>query len=157
MLMGLVQLALIFERQIGIENAVREAARRAATFDTPDPGTAATNAAWTLTTLQTLLGNAQSHETSRDDIEVCIVTPAPPNDVDVAGNAQVVVRITASYRHPLFLPFITQILDGIDGVSDESLRASTQTEFHVEQEGSNNIGAGAPARTSGDNVTPCVR
>jgi Flp pilus assembly protein TadG len=156
LLMGLIQFALIFERQIGINNAVREAARRAATFDTPDSATASTNAAWTLTTLQSLLGNSQAHETSRDVIEVCIVTPAAPYDVDASGNEQVVVRIKASYRHPLFLPIVTQIIDGIDGANDSSLLASTSTEFHVEQAGSHNIGTGGFARTTSD-ATPCVR
>jgi Flp pilus assembly protein TadG len=156
LLAGLVQFALIFETQIGISNAVREAARRGATFETPDVGTAQTNATWTRTTLQSLLGNSQNHDASRDNLEVCIVTPAAPDDVDVSGNAQVVVRITASYRHPLFLPIVDLILDRIDGVTDQSLLASTSTEFRVEQTGSHDIGSGAFARTSSD-TTPCVR
>jgi len=157
LLLSLVQFAIIFERQIGITNAVREAARRTATFDTPTPVEAGTNAAWALTTLQTLLGNSQTHDASRDNIEVCIVTPAPPNDLDVSSNAQVVVRIKDSYRHPLFLPIITQILDGIDGVQDDSLLASTSSEFHVEQTGSHDIGAGAYARTDLTNTNACAR
>jgi Flp pilus assembly protein TadG len=156
LLAGLVQFALIFERQIGINNAVREAARRTATFDTPDVATAQTNATWALGQVQSLLANAQVHEASRETIEVCIVTPASPDDVDVANNAQVVVRITVSYRHPVFLPIVDLILDGIDGVTDRSLKASTTAQFRVEQTGSHNVDTGAYARNNSD-TTPCVR
>lgn len=146
LLAGLVQFALIFESQIGITNAVREAARRGASLAAPDQPTAQANATWTLGQLQTLLANSQTHSGSRDTIEVCIVTPAS-KPLDASGTTQVVVRITESYRHPLFLPIVDLILDGIDGVSDRSLAASTFTEFHVEQTGVPNVGSGGFARS----------
>ena len=155
-LAGLVQFALIFERQIGIENATREAARRTATFAVPDVGTAGTNAGWGLTTLQTLLGNTQAHEPSRDTIEVCVYTPNPPDDIDVANQPQAMVRIKESYRHPLFLPIVDLIVDPIDGVTDGSLRITTSTTFRVEQATGVNIGAGAYARNNSD-TTACAR
>jgi Flp pilus assembly protein TadG len=155
LLAGLVQFALIFETQIGIDNAIREAARRGATQDTPDVGTAQLNADWTLAQAVALLGNAQNHDVSRDNIEVCYFTPTA-DPTDPSNNGQVDVRITDSYRHPVFLPIVDLILDGIDGVSDRSLAASASTEFHVEQTGNNNIGAGAAARTSGT-TTVCTQ
>ena len=137
---SIVQLGVIFQRQIGIENAVREAARRGATMDT-DGTNAAANATWTLGELQTLLQNLQGYDSGQDrGIQVCYYTPAPPNDTDPLGNKQVVVRVDAGYAHPLFLPIISLILDGIDGSSDEALEASTSSEFHVEQEGSVDLG-----------------
>jgi Flp pilus assembly protein TadG len=156
LLAGLVQFAFIFERQIGITNATREAARRAATFETPDAATAQANADWALAQLQTLLGNSQTHDATRDRIEVCIFTPLAPDNVDVAGNAQVVVRITEQYRHPVFLPIVAQILDGIDGVIDQSLLASTSSLFRVEQTGSHDLGVGVHARNYADS-SDCVR
>jgi hypothetical protein len=156
LLMGLIQFALIYERQVGITNAVREAARRTAALSVPDVATAQLNATWGLGQLQTLLGNSQAHEASRDDIEVCILTPASPDDVDVAGHHQVVVRITERYKHPLWLPIITQILDRIDGTTDQSLLASTSATFRVEQATDTDIGTGAFARTSGV-TTACTR
>jgi hypothetical protein len=60
-----------------------------------------------------------------------------------------------SYRHPLFLPIVDLILDGIDGVTDQSLTASTSTEFHVEQPGDNSVGIGGVARFPAD-FTPCT-
>jgi Flp pilus assembly protein TadG len=156
LLAALVQFGLIFERQVGINNAVREAARRAATYDTTTGAAAQANAVWTLAQLQSLLGNSQTHEASRDTIEVCIVTPAS-NPVDASGITQVVVRITESYRHPLFLPIVDLILDGVDGVTDRSLKASTSTEFHVEQTSTPvpAVGTGGAARFPAD-MTPCT-
>lgn len=146
LLTALVQFALIFERQIGIENAVRDAARSAAALETKNTTDAQNNANFALTTLQALLANSQTHDGTRDAIEVCIVTPST-NTVDAAGNAQVVVRIKESYRHPVFLPLIAQIIDGIDGANDDALKVTTSVEFHVEQASPYpNIGAGAAAR-----------
>jgi Flp pilus assembly protein TadG len=145
-LAGLVQFALIFETQIGIDNAIREAARRGATASTPDVATAQTNANWTLTQVQGLLGNSQNHTASRDSIWVCFFTPTGSKAQDPQGNYQVDVRITDAYKHPLFMPIVDLFLDGIDGVTDQSLLATSTTEFHVEQTGSNNIGVGAGAQ-----------
>ena len=159
LLLSLVQFAVIFERQIGITNAIREAARRTAALTTKDDATAQTNATWALGEAVALLGNSQTHESSRDNLEVCIVTPASPDDVDVAGHTQVVVRIKDVYKHPLFLPIITQILDGIDGSQDDSLLASATVEFHVEQQDytteANLPGGGGAARSNGT-TTPCT-
>jgi Flp pilus assembly protein TadG len=153
-LAGLVQFALIFETQIGIDNAIREAARRGATLDT-DTTNMQANANWTLAQAQTLLGNSQNHDAARDTVEVCFFTPTA-NSTDPSGNVQVDVRVTDAYRHPLFLPIVDLILDQIDGVTDQSLKASSTTEFHVEQTGSHDVGAGAAARTDGTS-TVCTQ
>jgi Flp pilus assembly protein TadG len=155
-LAGLVQFALIFERQIGIENATREAARRTATYAAPDVATAQLNANWGRDRLIALLGNTQSHEASRDTIEVCVYTPAAPDDIDVAGNPQAMVRIRESYRHPLFLPIIDLIVDPIDGVTDGALKITTSSTFRVEQSPGVNIAEGAHARNYSDS-TACAR
>src|SRR4029077_3700786 len=69
-LAGLVQFALIFETQIGIDNAIREAARRGATLDT-DTTNMQANANWVLAQAQTLLGNSQGHDVTLDTVDVC--------------------------------------------------------------------------------------
>jgi len=147
LLAGLVQFGIIFERQIGIENAVREAARRGATQDTTIAlANAGTNATWTLNELQTLLANIQAHDASLNiGLQACFYTPASPNATDPLGNHQVWVTVTAGYKHPLFLPIVDLIVDGIDGVTDSRLRSNASATFKVEQEGDNNIGAGACA------------
>jgi Flp pilus assembly protein TadG len=147
LLAALVQFGIIFERQIGIENAVREAARRGATQDTTVAlANAGTNASWTLAELQTLLANTQTHDATLDvGLQACFFTPSGANATDPAGNHQVWVTVTAGYKHPLFLPLVDLIVDGIDGVSDGRLRATSAATFKVEQEGDNDIGVGACA------------
>jgi len=135
---SIVQLAIIFERQIGIENAVREAARRGATQATPDTTAASANAVWTLAQLNTLLGNTQTHEAGQDrGLQVCYVSPAT---ADASGNMEVLVTVHAGYLHPVFLPLISNILDMIDGTPDGGLEVDTSSQFRVEQEGSHDIG-----------------
>jgi len=157
---GLVQFALIFERQIGIDNAIREAARRGATLDT-DTTNMQANAAWTLDQARTLLANSQNYETNRSSIEVCFFTPAA-HPTDPASKSQVDVRVTDAYRHPLFLPIVSIFLDPIDGSNDQSLLATSRTQFHVEQTSTTpaDIGLGAGSRVDeAGNVTTgsCVQ
>ena len=130
---ALVQFGVIWERQIGINNAIRDAARIATTWDSYDTATAGTNAGQALIKVKSLLGNAQTYDESRMTIEVCIGTPSA-NPTDPSGRYQVDVRIKVAYRHPLFLPLVDLILDRLDGTSDQSLLASNVTEFHVEHD-----------------------
>ena len=155
LLASLVQFGIIFERQIGIENAVREAARRGATYDTK-VANAQVNADHTLNEeLLDLLANVQTYDPSLNrDLEVCFYTPTGSNATDPAGNHQVWVTVSAGYAHPLFLPIIDLIIDPIDGLTDGLLRVDTSSTFHVEQAGDNDIGAGAAARSPLD-TTPC--
>ena len=137
---AIVQFGLIFQRQIGIENAVREAARRGATLAT-DSSNASTNAAWTLAELNTILGNTQGHSAGDDrGLQACYYTPAAPNNVDASGVSQVLVKVSAGYAHPVFLPIVSLILDGIDGSNDGALRVDTSSEFHVEQTAAVDLG-----------------
>jgi len=146
LLTGLAQFGMIAERQIGIQNAVREAARRGATQATPTAGAAGTNATWTLGQLQTLLGNAQDYQSSRaSSVQVCFYTPAAPDNVDPSGNSQVWVTVQMRYAHPLFLPLINVIVDGLDGSNDDALAIASTATFHVEQTGSNDVGSGGCA------------
>ena len=139
LLAGLSQIGMIAERQIGINNAVREAARRGATQATT-AANASTNATWVLGQLQTLLANAQDYQASKaSNMSACYYTPASPNDVDPAGNTQVWIKVQMTYAHPLFLPLINVILDGIDGTNDQALDIPTVSTFHVEQSGSNSV------------------
>ena len=146
LLAGLAKFGLIAERQIGIQNAVREAARRGATQATATAGAAATNATWTLGQLQTLLANAQGYEASHATVlKACFYTPSAPDNVDPAGNSQVWVRVQATYAHPLFMPLVNVIVDPLDGSTDNALAIAASATFHVEQTGSNDIGSGACA------------
>jgi hypothetical protein len=134
---ALVQLAFVYERQIGIENAVRDAARRAATFETINPTEATANAQYTWALLVDPGGlldtNVQGYSGSASTLQnptVCYRTA-----LDTANENSVLVKVSMGYSHPLTLPLITQILDGFDGVNDSALRIDTNSEFRVYNDG----------------------
>ena len=129
---GLVQFAFIYERQIGIENAVRDGARRAATYETVDDTDANVNGpfVWDLVWGPSgIMDNAQGYQNTSppaQDREVCYSTNTVPT-----GKTGVLVRVSMGYSHPLFLPIISAILDPIDGANDGALRVDTMSEFQV--------------------------
>jgi hypothetical protein len=85
-----------------------------------------------------LLANSQGYNAAdTSGLSTCYATAA---ETDPSGNSQVYVTVAAGYRHPLFLPIISSVLDGIDGTNDNALRIGTKAEFRVEQDGSVNIG-----------------
>lgn len=138
-LVSLVQLAFIFERQIGIENAVRDAARRAATYTTNSAALAGTNGTFVLNLLETdILPNSQGYADSNLELAKVCYDDAPA----ASGYTEVTVNVLVRYRHPLFLPLITQILDGIDGTTDNAFAAQTESQFVVENDASSNQSIG---------------
>ena len=146
---ALVQFALIFERQIGIENAVRDGARRAATYGTLTSTEACTNGAfvWNLVfgTGGTMQTNVQGYDTSGTAVLNPLVTYT--TQTSAAGFKAVLIKVSATYKHPLFLPVITQILDGIDGQTDNALWVSTSAQFTVQNDAASDSSVG---------VTPVV-
>jgi Flp pilus assembly protein TadG len=131
---ALVQFAFIFERQIGIENAVRDGARRAATYETVDSTDAAVNGPFTWSLVFLGGGLLQTNVQGYDGLQavnpkVCYRTQTSAN-----GVSSVLVKVSVGYRHPLFLPLISQILDPLDGVSDNALRVDTGSEFQVQND-----------------------
>jgi Flp pilus assembly protein TadG len=129
---GLVQLGLIYERQIGIENAIRDAARRGATFETLNVTEANTNGPFIVNLLigsgGSLSQNVEGYAgTSISGLTVCYRT-----QLDAANANSVMVKVQMGYKHPLFLPIIAQILDGFDGANDGALKITTSAEFQVQ-------------------------
>jgi hypothetical protein len=77
-----------------------------------------------------LQSNVQSYDgTYLQDAEVCY-----RNQTDAAGLSSVLVKVLVTYRHPLFLPLITQIVDGIDGHLNNDLWVTTSSEFQVQND-----------------------
>lgn len=138
-LLGLLQFAFIFGAQIGITNAVREAARDASVVTTVTDADVMTNGSWTFSQLTgTLLPSyVQSYQSgslktgtppAADITEVCYSTY-----VDAAGRTQAQVKVEAQYVHPLFIPLISGILSGLDGdPADGGLRIGASETIRVE-------------------------
>ena len=161
-LAAVLQFGLIFQRQIGIENAARETARLGATWAATDDATAGTNAAAAWTALmgsgKLLQTNVQGYDANWCPVSsvcarVCYyqsgTAPNPsaaPAPTDPASNKQVLVTAYVTYYHPLIIPVIAQILDGLDGTLDSppALRVSTSSTFSVQN------GAATPNLTASD-------
>jgi Flp pilus assembly protein TadG len=133
---SLVQFALIFERQIGIENAVRDGARRGATYETVDTSDADTNGPfiWNMVfgSGGLMLTNVQGYDSGAvppQSASVCYETQPDAN-----GVTGVFVKVSVGYSHPLFLPIISQILDPLDGTPDNALRIDTSSTFEVQND-----------------------
>jgi len=141
LLLGIIQFAFIFAAQIGVTNAVREAARIAAITPTVTDADATTRALDIYTRLTNptdglLKQNVFAFNSSNivtsgvADTEVCY----RDEPAAAAGQFTVFVKVEAGYRHPLFIPFLSGLLDGIDGVSDGGLRIGASEEMRVENE-----------------------
>jgi Flp pilus assembly protein TadG len=143
--LAIIQTAFIFAAQIGVTNAVREAARLAATTT---PTTLAAQAAGagsngsgvyqalTNTTTGFLKRNVFAYSSGSlvtsgggPITEVCYVS-----FTDAAGKPAVKVKVEAYYRHPLFIPIVGAILDGIDGTSGDGFRVGSTEEMRVEND-----------------------
>jgi len=129
---GLVQLGLIYERQIGIENAIRDGARRAATYETLNLAEADVNGPFTVTLLRGSGGLLPTNVQGYSGFDLVNFNVCYRTQVDAAGVNSILVKVSAGYKHPLFLPVITQILDGFDGTMDNALLVSTSAEFLVQ-------------------------
>ena len=174
--MGILQFGLVFSSQLGLINSVREGARYGATLvtdgsnvgDATTVGTPVYNVfCYTLgmdgsggactingVTQMGTLGRAMPGYnksnvcltsggvcgTSASSVSYCSIEN-PDNTYSVRLN------VTVAYRHPLIVPLIGSILDGIDGgTPDNALTASTTEQFRVE---------GPPLSTQPTGINPC--
>jgi Flp pilus assembly protein TadG len=128
---ALVQLAIIYERQIGIENAVRDAARRASTLPTITVSDADTNGAFVWNLLVGSGGLLQTNVQDYDGLAIVQPTVCYRTQLDAAGENAVFVKVSMGYKHALFLPIISQILDGFDNTQDNAIKVTTNSEFEV--------------------------
>lgn len=134
-LVGLVQIAVIFERQIGIENAIRDTARRAATFTT-DNTNFMTRQTWVLNNLETeTLPNAQGFQLNGLESDSACYS----DQTDASGYTSVKLTVSATYKHPLFLPIISGILSS---ASPPVLRVTTSSTFTVQNDATGNASVG---------------
>jgi Flp pilus assembly protein TadG len=136
------QFALIFERQIGIENAVRDGARRAATYDTPSAASADVNGPAVWCSVFGSGGLLQSNIQGYDVLAVASPTVTYTDQSDASGLTSIRVRVSLGYRHPLFMPLITQIIDGIDGSTDNALAIATSSQFTVQNDATTSVTVG---------------
>lgn len=127
-LLAIFQFGWILTTQIGLTNSIRDAARFAASNPTLDPVQAATNVTATSAQLNLILPrNVSYYATGSATTGVSFCEYRDPNN-----KFAVRVRVTVGYRHPLFIPVISQILDLFDGVPDNAFLIGAVEEMRVE-------------------------
>jgi len=129
-MLGIVQLGWIFTTQIGLTNSIREAARYAATQRTVDTTQAGTNGSATVAQLNLIMPRNVNFFGSAN-VSTASATYCAYPDVK-SPDYSLRVRVTVQYRHPLFIPLISGIIDGVDGVADNALLATAVEEMRVE-------------------------
>lgn len=130
LLLGIVQFALIYNAQVGLTNAIRDAARYGsglAVTTTAGASSAATQTYARLTTA--LAANVSPFSAARlvSGSRACF-----GQHDDGTGAQAAFVRVTATYDHELVVPLIGAILDAIDGTSNNAFRISATTEIRVD-------------------------
>jgi Flp pilus assembly protein TadG len=140
-LFGIIQFGFLFASQIGMVNALREAARYASTSPVNDATTATTTGA---TVCKYVLGDAPfagaGAMNKMPGYERGFAGPAsitynsyvdphaPPNTYSVK------LTLYAEYRHLLLVPLVNVILDGLDGASDSRFRLGASETMRVENQ-----------------------
>lgn len=142
-MLAIIQFGWIFTSQIGLTNSIREAARFAATNPTINATQAGTNKTATETQLTTILPrNVNFYAVGN----LSSATATYCQYSDPSGRFAVRVRITVQYKHPLFIPIIGPLLDGMDSVSDDKLLVGAVEEMRVEN---------TPPLTGSPGMTSC--
>ncbi len=134
---SILQFAVLFSAQVGVTNGVREAVREASAIpvaNSTDAATAANRVYTILTDSSTglLKRNGSSYSTG-----ALVTTGSPRTQVcyysytDPSGSVSVMARVVVQYRHPLFIPLISGIIDGFDGANDNAYRLGSSAEIRV--------------------------
>jgi len=131
---ALVQFAFIFERQIGIENAVRDGARRAATYETVDNTDSNINGPFVYNLVFLGGGLLQTNVQGYDGLQAHDAKVCYRNQTSANGVTAILVKVSVGYHHPLFLPIISQLLDPLDGQIDNALNIDTSSEFQIQND-----------------------
>ena len=131
MLFAIIQFGFLLGGQIGMTNGTREAARYASTI----PNATAAQVRTELTTRalpKAIPGfRAANVDNAQTVVSFCSYTN-PNHDAVTFPSYSIKVRITSVYRHPLFVPLVNLILDGLDGTTDGALTATVTEEMRVE-------------------------
>lgn len=125
LLLAIVQFAFVLESQMGLTNAVREAARRAAAD--PDPAVLAVEGQ-----LDSLLAaNIQGFDPGRVSARSATIS-----DYCLGGAVNNSIQVSVTYRHPVFFPLLAYATDAMDGSTDGAwtLTASAQMRLETTQD-----------------------
>jgi hypothetical protein len=144
MLFAIIQLSLIFGAQNGLVNAVRDSARRAATYRINDASFDATTFGGICTAVSTELDARLAREIPGFVVANRVATISyewKSNNEPTATTYFLVAHLHVQYRHPLYVPLVSAFLDGVDGASDGVLRLDADEQMRVENPDILSLGA----------------
>jgi Flp pilus assembly protein TadG len=130
LLFAIIQLGFLLGGQVGFTNGVRETARYASTL----PNATAAQVQTELLTRQlpkAIPGFRSANIVAASTTVSYCYYPNPNNTVSYPSYSLRVI-VNAVYRHPLFVPLVSNILDGMDGTPDSALTATVHEEMRVE-------------------------
>ena len=137
-LLSILQFGILFSAQVGITNAVREAVRNASAIPVATSANALTAANSVYTRLTDPTTGLLKRNGSGYSVSALVVAPDSPRTqvcyysyTDATGGISIMARVQVEYKHPLFIPLISQILDGFDGATDQKYRLGTSEEIRV--------------------------
>jgi len=129
---GLLQFGVLLSGQIAFVNGVREAARYGSVLQTANGSQASTNGAAVNARLRDVLdAGLPGYEPGLlVGVQTCYVEYINPASSPQTWSVQ--LTVSASYRHALFLPIISSILDPLDGAADGFFQLYASEVFRVE-------------------------
>jgi Flp pilus assembly protein TadG len=133
LVLGIAQFGFVFSTEVGLTNTARDIARWASALTVTTGAQASTTAALAATELTNRLpANVPMYGASNlasGTVSYCSYS-------DPLGADAVRVNVDIQYRHPLFLPIVSALLDGLDGSTDNALRVGTSESMRVENDAS---------------------
>ena len=130
LLFAVIQFGFLMGGQIGLTNGVRETARYAATL--PKATTAQVRTELLTKQLPKAVPGFRGGNIVAAGTTVSYCWYTNPNNTGTFPSWSQRVIVTAVYRHPLFVPLISNIIDRIDGTNDSALTATVREEMRVE-------------------------
>jgi Flp pilus assembly protein TadG len=137
-LTGILQFGVLLSGQIGLVNGVRDAARYGSVLQTATSSAATTNGAQvdayltsTAAPVGILPGRMPGYQPSRL-VAHAVTYCAYQNPGSSPATYSVRITVSATYNHPLFVPIIAQLIDGIDGSFDDGFTLHASEQFRVE-------------------------
>lgn len=136
MFFGIIQFGFLFGGQIALVNAVREATRYASTSPVnSNPTSQITNA----------VARGVPGYTGAATVAYAYcyyADPALSNGTTTTPTYSTSIHVKVTYGHPLFVPLVGSLIDGIDGTSDNKFTVTVREEMRVESQPYKSIPAG---------------
>ena len=127
---AIIQFGFLLGGQIALTNGVREAARYASTVSNATAAQVKTEL--TTRSLPRAIPGFRPGNLVNANTTVTYCSVQNPNSTVATPSWSIRVRVTAQYRHPLILPLVDLVVDGVDGTRDGALTATVTEEMRVE-------------------------